>query len=326
MAIAAHASAMLWRWRHSPLHRRFSRWLGFNALITLACTLLLLLHFRSRPDPINPLLRGDSRHFKVARGTADQTWRTASREVISDSENPVMHDSGVVVLPNGVHMPRLGFGTAGLGGMTERATSWALQAGYRLLDSAQATEWYNEKAVGKAIRSSHIARDKLFIVSKLHPRHLGYEVTKQQFSTSLQDLGTSYLDLFLLHYPRCFPSICSNVKSAGSWQESWKALEELHDDLKIRAIGVSNFNEEELRELLGSARIKPSVVQRNSDPFSADVEIQAFCQKEGIQYMGYSSLGSQWLMRGYAINPVLNHPIIHSVAVAQACTSAQVRL
>lgn len=120
---------MLWRWRHSPLHRRFSRWLGFNALITLACTLLLLLHFRSRPDPINPLLRGDSRHFKVARGTADQTWRTASREVISDSENPVMHDSGVVVLPNGVHMPRLGFGTAGLGGMTERATSWALQAG-----------------------------------------------------------------------------------------------------------------------------------------------------------------------------------------------------
>lgn len=155
---------------------------------------------------------------------------------------------------------------------------------------------------------------------------MGYEVTKQQFSTSLQDLGTSYLDLFLLHYPRCFPSICSNVKSAGSWQESWKALEELHDDLKIRAIGVSNFNEEELRELLGSARIKPSVVQRNSDPFSADVEIQAFCQKEGIQYMGYSSLGSQWLMRGYAINPVLNHPIIHSVAVAQACTSAQVRL
>lgn len=195
-----------------------------------------------------------------------------------------------------------------------------------MIDSAQATEWYNEKAVGRAIRSSNIRRDELFLVSKLHPRHLGYDVTREQFSTSLQDLGTSYLDLFLLHYPRCFSAICSDVIPTGSWQESWKALEELHDELKVRAIGVSNFNKEELQELVAYARIKPSVVQRNSDPFSPDVEIQEYCKQEGIQYMGYSTLGSQWLMRGFSTNPVLNDPLIQGISVAQGCTSAQVVL
>jgi len=103
-------------------------------------------------------------------------------------------------------------------------------------------------------------------------------------------------------------------------------LEDLHDNLKIRAIGVSNFDKEELKELVAFARIKPLVVQRNSDPFSSDLKVQEFCHQEGIQYMGYSTLGSQWLMRGVSTNPVLKHPTIQRISVAQNCTCAQVVL
>lgn len=176
---------------------------------------------------------------------------------------------------------------------------WALQSGYRLIDSAQAREWYREDLVGLAIAGSGVPRSNLFLTSKLHPRHLGREATLRQFDQSLRDLNTDYLDLFLLHYPMCWGTLCGGKDPEGTWKDSWRALEELYDAGKARAIGVSNFDVSQLSELRQWARVQPAVVQRNSDVFSADRAARAFTRSAGWQYEAYSSLGSQWMMQGH---------------------------
>ncbi|KAJ7570447.1 hypothetical protein O6H91_01G120300 [Diphasiastrum complanatum] len=265
-----------------------------SLFITICCSLLLLLHFYLRPGPRLEYLSDD--RLQMASGIADDL----KLDKLDGHTKPRM-----IQLANGVLMPVLGFGTAGLGEHTKNATLCALQTGYRLLDSAQAREWYNEEAVGESIRLSGIHREELFLVSKLHPRNFGYRITMQQFAKSLEDLGTSYLDLFLLHYPKCFSSICASTNNEVTWHESWKALEDLYHDKKVKAIGVSNFDLEELKELLSLAEVKPAILQRYSDPFHSDRGIQDYCLKEHIQYMGYSTLGSQWFLRGYGFNPVV---------------------
>jgi hypothetical protein len=102
----------------------------------------------------------------------------------------------------------------------------------------QAREWYREDLVGAALQESGVDRRSIFITSKLHPRHHGYETALAQFGQSLTDLKTDYLDLFLLHYPRCWTGLCNPPK--GTWQDSWRALEALVDAGKIRAIGTSS--------------------------------------------------------------------------------------
>ncbi|CAI5952946.1 unnamed protein product, partial [Closterium sp. NIES-64] len=240
--------------------------------------------------------------------------------------------AGEVRLWNGVMMPRLGFGTAGLGEETERAVGWALEAGYRLFDSAQAREWYREDAVGAAIAQHNVSRNQLFLVSKLHPRHHGHAITRERFSDSLRDLRVPYLDLFLLHYPFCFPAICGDAGAAAAtgagWLDSWRALEELYQRGAVRAIGVSNFGRDELLELIAQAEVKPHVLQRNSDPLRADKDLQLLCAQHGIAYMAYSSLGSQHLIFSDSLshNPVLDHPVIKAIAARRACSPAQVVL
>ncbi|CAI6005528.1 unnamed protein product, partial [Closterium sp. NIES-65] len=240
--------------------------------------------------------------------------------------------AGEVRLWNGVMMPRLGFGTAGLGEETERAVGWALEAGYRLFDSAQAREWYREDAVGAAIAQHNVSRNQLFLVSKLHPRHHGHAITRERFSDSLRDLRVPYLDLFLLHYPFCFPAICGDAGAAAAtgagWLDSWRALEELYQRGAVRAIGVSNFGRDELLELIAQAEVKPHVLQRNSDPLRADKDLQSLCAQHGIAYMAYSSLGSQHLIfsDSPSHNPVLDHPVIKAIAARRACSPAQVVL
>lgn len=91
---------------------------------------------------------------------------------------------------------------------------------------------------------------------------MGYMITMERFEDSLRDLGVPHLDLFLLHYPWCFPAICGNLQPAGAWHDSWRAFEELYKRGKVRAIGVSNFGEAELLELLKQADVKPHVLQR----------------------------------------------------------------
>jgi diketogulonate reductase-like aldo/keto reductase len=261
---------------------------------------------------------GEKRAPRLATGTL--------REELGDEElGDGSVSSGFARLDSGALMPLVGFGTAGLGEATERAVLWALEAGYRSIDSAQAREWYREDLVGNAVARSGVAREALFLTSKLHPRHLGYDATTRQFQASLDDLRVDYLDLFLLHYPRCWGSLCDS-EPEGTWQDSWRALEALHAAGKARAIGVSNFDAGELRELARVATVQPAVVQRNSDVFAADLGVRVFCTARGWQYEAYSSLGTQWLMKGHRTNPVLTAPAVVAVAERRGVSPAAVAL
>lgn len=132
-------------------------------------------------------------------------------------------------------MPRVGFGTAGLGDRTQLATLSALRCGYRLVDSAQAREWYREDMVGAAVAESKVPREKLFLVSKIHPRHLGFDATTAQLAVSLKELRTHFLDLLLLHYPECWGDLCNGQRPEGTWQDSWRALEAMQRAGTVRS-------------------------------------------------------------------------------------------
>ena len=161
------------------------------------------------------------------------------------------------VLSNGVKMPKIGFGTyKSTDGSDERVIAQALETGYRLLDTAAA--YKNEEQVGKAMARSGIFRKEIFLTSKVWKTNLGYENTKKSFQESLERLQTDYLDLFLLHWPKPDPE-------SADWKEldreSWRALEELYKEGKVRAIGVSNFLPHHLVNIQKTAEIQPMVDQ-----------------------------------------------------------------
>jgi diketogulonate reductase-like aldo/keto reductase len=218
-------------------------------------------------------------------------------------------------LANGRPMPAIGFGTAALGDGTQEAVRQALLAGYRHIDSAQAREWYREDLVGRALAQvPQVARTQLFLTSKLHPRHLGYQKAKLMFQQSLTDLGTDYLDLFLLHYPNCWGDLCGGVQPEGTWRDSWRALEELHRAGKAKAIGVSNFDLGQMKELLALATVRPAVLQTHADPFNQNGALLSFCQENGVVFTAYSTLGTQAGGGGRGGNPVLQDPSITAIA------------
>lgn len=227
-------------------------------------------------------------------------------------------------------MPTLGFGTAGLGTKTKEIVEIALKEGYRRIDSAQAREWYREDLVGAAVRavSSTIPRDQIFITTKVHPRDLGSHATKAAIEKSLKDLKTNYLNLVLLHYAECWGDLCQGESPEGTWEESWAELEALVAQGIIRSIGVSNFSIQQLASLLSIATIKPSLVQSNYEPLRPARGLQAFCERNGIQFESYSTLGGQYggdpTVQGK--NPVLEHPEIVALAEKKQKTPAQIVL
>jgi len=160
-----------------------------------------------------------------------------------------------VTLENGVKMPMEGFGVFQVpdAEVCEKSVRDALSAGYRLIDTAAA--YFNEEAVGAAIRKSGIPRDELFITTKLWIQDAGYESAKKAFQISLDKLGLTYLDLYLIHQPM------------SDYYGSWRAMEELYEAGKIRAIGVCNFYPERLTDLCMNARVKPMVNQVELHPF-----------------------------------------------------------
>lgn len=227
-------------------------------------------------------------------------------------------------LANGQMMPTVGFGCAGQ--LSRGPIGNALLAGYRLFDTSQATEWYLEAELGEAIHTSAVPRSELFLTTKLHPRDLGEASTLAAFPASLKRLKTDYVDAFLLHYPRCFGSLCGGKEPSGTWRESWRALEALHEQGKARAIGVSNFDERELAQLLAVARVRPHIVQSWMDPLQQARGLRALCAKHGVLFQAYSTLGTQWAGQGVRLNPVLKHPVIHRVARDVGRSPAQVAL
>ncbi len=180
-----------------------------------------------------------------------------------------------VMLNNGISMPMIGFGTHSLkGAECEQYVSEAISVGYRLIDTA--TIYGNEEFVGAGIKKSEIDRKELFITSKLWVDDSGYDTTKKAFETSLNKLGTDYLDLYLIHRPR------------GDVKGTWKAMEDLYEEGKIRAIGLSNFEPDQMDELMEYARIKPMVNQIETHVFFQQNKAYEVLKKSEVQMEAWS--------------------------------------
>lgn len=177
-----------------------------------------------------------------------------------------------IKLSNGIEMPLLGYGVFQIPDPKEceKSVVEAVESGYRLIDTA--ASYMNEEAVGKAIKKSGVPREELFITTKLWVQDAGYENTQKAFERSLQKLQLDYLDLYLIHQPY------SDVHG------SWRAMEELYEAGKIRAIGVSNFQPDRVMDLISYNKISPMVNQIETHPFHQQIENQKFLQENGVQH------------------------------------------
>lgn len=209
-------------------------------------------------------------------------------------------------LHNGVKMPWLGLGVYKVqeGEEVIHAVKIALQNGYRSIDTAAFYE--NEEGVGKAIKDSGVPREELFITTKVWNTDQGFDSTLRAFEKSIEKLGLDYIDLYLIHWP-----------VAGKYKDTWKALEKLYKDGRVRAIGVSNFHIHHLQDLLSTAEIKPMVNQVELHPNLTQKELLAFCKQEGIQLEAWSPL-----KRGR----LKDDPVIAEIAEKYQKTIAQVIL
>lgn len=192
-------------------------------------------------------------------------------------------------LANGVQIPAVGLGTwqtpddeTGY-----QAVLSALKLGYRHIDTAQG--YRNEDIVGRAVRDSGISREEVFITSKLDNPNHGYDNTIRSFEETLQKLGTDYVDLFLIHWP-------NPLQYRSTWQqtnsETWNAFEKLYHAGKIRAIGISNFRQHHIDELLKTAEITPMVNQIRLCPGDTQDELVKYCRERNILLEAYSPLGT----------------------------------
>ena len=198
------------------------------------------------------------------------------------------HQTDTYKLSNGVGIPCIGFGTWQTpdGDVAVRSVAAAIEAGYRHIDTAQA--YGNEESVGKGIRESGIDRKDLFVTTKLWNSNHSYKLTMRTFEESMNKLGLDYLDLFLIHWP-------NPIAFRDHWQEanaeSWKAMEELYEAGKIRAIGVSNFRPHHIEEILKTAKVAPMVNQIRLCPGDTQDETVDWCREHGMVLEAYSPLG-----------------------------------
>lgn len=195
-----------------------------------------------------------------------------------------------VKLNNGIEMPVLGFGVMQIMGVEcEEAVLNAIAAGYRLFDTAEL--YGNEQAVGNAIKSSGIPREKLFITTKFGSKEAGYEKTKAAFQKSIGLLQLDYIDLYLIHQP------------FGDIFGSWRAMQELYNEGKIKAIGVCNFSPDRLMDLIANSGFTPAVNQIEVHPFNQQLETQQFLQANGVQMEAWGPFAEG--MNGMFTNKVL---------------------
>ncbi|RKE64598.1 diketogulonate reductase-like aldo/keto reductase [Microbacterium sp. AG238] len=195
-----------------------------------------------------------------------------------------------VTLNNGVEMPSLGFGVYQIPAEdTERAVIDAIHAGYRLIDTA--ASYGNEEAVGRGIAASGIPREELFITTKLWIQKRGEHGTFEAFEASMIKLGLDYLDLYLIHQP------------FGDYYGEWRAMEQLHHDSRVRAIGVSNFAPDRLVDLIQFSDTVPAVNQMETNPFHQQSDYRELLTSEGVVLQAWAPFAEG--RNGLFTNPVL---------------------
>lgn len=212
-----------------------------------------------------------------------------------------------VTLNNGVVMPLLGFGVFQVPDPEEceRSVAEALRVGYRLIDTAAA--YGNEAAVGNAIKRSGVAREELFVTTKLWIQDAGYERARKAFERSMERLQLDYLDLYLIHQP------------FGDVYGSWRAMEELYREGRIRAIGVSNFYPDRVMDLLVHNQVVPAVNQIETHPFHQQIETQQFLRENGVQI-------ESWGPFAEGRNNIFANELLRSIGAKYQKTVAQVIL
>ncbi|CAG8451916.1 11804_t:CDS:2 [Diversispora eburnea] len=227
------------------------------------------------------------------------------------------------ILNNGIEIPSLGFGTFRIQNSEtiELAIKSAISTGYRLIDSA--IGYKNEAVIGKTINELiqdsflGLKREDFFITSKLPPSLQGYDNCRREFLNSLARFNMDYLDLFLIHWPGTQKLQPSDPRNAENRKGSWKALEELYKEGKIRAIGVSNYTEKHILELLSYCTVIPTVLQFELHPLLYQKDLINLCKQKNIQVQAYSSLGGGELVNGKMEIPIIdqiaqNHKVIPS--------------
>ncbi|WET67762.1 aldo/keto reductase [Sphingobacterium sp.] len=212
-----------------------------------------------------------------------------------------------VKLNNGIEMPILGFGVFQIKDALEceRAVIDAVETGYRLIDTA--ASYLNEEAVGKAIKNCAIQREELFITTKLWVQDTGYEKTKTAFHRSLERLQLDYLDLYLIHQPY------------GDIFGSWKAMQELYEAGKIRAIGTANFQPDRVMDLIVNSGFTPAVNQIETHPFQQQTQNQAFLNENNIQTQSWGPFAE-------GKNDIFHNGVLKSIGENYNKTVAQVIL
>lgn len=213
----------------------------------------------------------------------------------------------VVTLNNGVKIPQLGLGVyqCDIGQQTQNAVEWALECGYRHIDTA--TAYGNEESVGLGIQASGIAREELFITTKVANEDVRSGNTEQAFYNSIKLLNTEYLDLYLIHWP------------VEGFEAAWKVMENLYHKGLIRAIGVCNFHQHHLETLAQTAEVIPCVDQVECHPLMTQKSLTNFCAQHQIAIEAWSPLG------GTGGN-LLQNPVLQSLAQKYNRTPAQIVL
>ena len=211
-----------------------------------------------------------------------------------------------VKLNNGVEMPVLGFGVMQImGEECEAAVTDAIEAGYRLFDTAEL--YGNEQAVGTAIKRSTVPREELFITTKFGSKEAGYEKTMAAFQKSLAALQLDYIDLYLIHQP------------FGDIFGSWRAMQDLHKEGKVKAIGVCNFLPDRLMDLISNSGFTPAVNQIEAHPFQQQVDTQQFLQDNSVQIEAWGPFAE-------GMNNIFNNQVLSTIGEKYGKTVAQVIL
>lgn len=213
-----------------------------------------------------------------------------------------MHETHAIQLANGVKMPLLGLGVFKANGPdTQQAVKWALEAGYRSIDTAAI--YGNETEVGNALKECKVPREHLFITTKVWNTDQGYDTTIKAFEKSLKKLQLTYLDLYLIHWP-----------VQDKYVDTWRALEMLYNEGKIKAIGVCNFQPHHLDTLIQASKIVPMVNQIELHPFLSQEEVRNYCKQHNIVVEAWSPLGRGKMLDNPQLKEIADR---HKKSIAQ---------